>query len=359
MNTLGKVLIGLLDSLGFLTLLGVIASVVLIFTLAPGQSKPEAPDAMVLTLSLDGGYVESSSGNFLAELQGKGDVCLLDALIAIERAKTDDRVKGLYATVSSGGMGFAQAQDLRNAITSFRESGKPAVVFSETMGEGGSGTGAYYLASAFEDIWLQPSGQIELFGLAAEILFFADFLGDLGIEVEALTRKEYKSALESFTSSSMSEANREAMSALLDSVYSQIASGIAEQRALSQGAVDRLFEQAPILAAEAVEAGLVDQLGYRDEVIADLDARAETDTRVGISQYLSYGPPTEMPEPEKTVAMITGVGPITRGDGDDNPFAGEEGIKSGIMAKAIRDAVADESVDAILLRVDSPGGRPA
>ena len=356
MKRVFKILIGLFASLGALTFLSMVAGVILVFTFAGSQEPPEAPEAMILNLELNGGFAEGPSGDVFANLSGDRSTQFLDVLIALNRAKTDDRVKGLFMTANAGGLGFAQAQDLRQAIVSFRESGKPAVFFAETMGEGTSGTGAYYLASAFDQVWMQPSGSIELMGVASEQLFFADLLEEWGITAEALTRKEYKSAFETFSNSEMSEANREAITAILDGLFTQIVEGIASGRDQSFETISDWVDAAPVLATEALNAELVDRLGYRDEVLADLEARMETEERVSIGQYLAFGLPEETPEPTKTVALVHGIGAITRGDGSDSPFGGEDGIKSGVMAQAIRDAVADDEVDAILLRIDSPGG---
>ena len=356
MKRIGKILIGLLASLGAFTFLSMIAGVILVLSFAGGKEPPEAPEAMILNLELNGGFAEGPSNDVFAEFSGGGSTQFLDVLIALNRAKTDDRVKGLFMTVDAGGLGFAQAQDLRQAIVSFRESGKPTAFFAETLGEGASGTGAYYIASAFDQIWLQPSGQIELLGIASQQLFFADLLEEWGIKAEAVTRKEYKSAFEAFSNAEMSDANREATTALLDGLFDQIVAGIAEGRDQSVEDIRSWVDAAPVLASEALEGDLIDRLGYRDEVLADIETRMETDEQVSIGRYLSYPQGEEQEEPTKTVAMIHGIGTITRGDGSDGPFGGEDGIKSGVMAKAIRDAVADEDVDAILLRIDSPGG---
>ncbi len=320
---------------------------------------PALPKKMVLTLDLERGFRQSPDGGPLARLTEGKDYILPDVADAIAKAATDPAVVGLYATIGSAGVGMAGAQELRDAVAVFRASGKPTLVFSETMGESGNGTVPYYLASAFDQIWLQPSGEVALQGVLAEGPYLKGLLDFAGIEPQFSGRWEYKSAIETFTEKGMSQAHRDNMTALLDSWMNQVTQGIAQNRKLDERVVRSLVGKGPFLASEAQSSGLVDHLGYRDQAedamaTAVGDAKAsggnESDD-VDVAQYAD-----RLNEKGIGIAVITGQGAIKRG-GKDDPFGGEdEGFASDTIAQAFRDAVDDEHVKGILFRIDSPGG---
>lgn len=207
MRTVGKFVVGILASLGFTVLL--LSGVIIYFLAGAGglsEQAETAPENMVLSLNLDAGFSEGASGpNFSSFGVSPGRISLQDAIIALRRAADDDRVKAVIATISGQSLGLAQVQEIRDAITVFRESGKPALLYTDTLGELGNATTAYYLAAAFEEIWLQPSGGIGLTGLAIEQPFLKGFLDKLGVRANALQRYEYKSAAENLTNTEMSE----------------------------------------------------------------------------------------------------------------------------------------------------------
>lgn len=357
MRILFKIFVGLLASLGFLVIL---LTGIFVYLAASGdglsRKVAEAPDSMILSLNLDSGFAEGSSGPDLAAFGVPNQMSLQDAIIALRRARDDDRVKAITATISGQSLGLAQIQDMRDAIAFFRESGKPTLIYSDTIGELGNATPAYYLASAFEEIWLQPSGGVGLTGLAIEQPFFKDFLDELGIRANALQRYEYKSAMENFTQSEMSAPNREALDTLFGSIFNQIVDGIASARGLSQGDIKEQMANGPLIAREALAANLVDRLAYRDEFEDRVDDEFGEAKRVSINRYLSYGLPDDTRSAEQRVALIHAVGPIQRGESDDSPFGGSSSIGSETLANAVRSAAENDEIEAILLRVDSPGG---
>ncbi len=357
MRILGKLLVGLLASLGFLVL--VLAGLFTYFALqADGlpQQTTKAPDSMILSLNFDTGFSEGQTGPDLSGFGLSGGTSLQDAIIALRRARDDDRIKAVVATISGQSLGLAQVQDIRGAIAYYRESGKPSYLYSETIGELGNATSAYYLASAFEEIWLQPSGGVGLTGLAIEQPYLKDFLDRFGVQASALQRYEYKTAAENLTNTEMSEPNREALDALFGSIFNQIVSGISQSRSLTENDIQGLMGDGPLLAREALDGGLVDRLAYRDEFDQRLEDDFEDAKRVSISRYLRYDLPDESRDTDRSIAMIHAVGPIQRGESDDGPFATASVIGSETLASAIRDAAEDEEIEAILVRIDSPGG---
>ncbi len=357
LRVLRKLIVGILATLGLLTFVLLSTILFTVFILDDlGTSNVTAPDKIILTVNLDDGFVEGSGGRRLEGLSFKSQTTLQDAVIAIRNAADDPRVAALKANLSEQALGLAQIQDIRDAVTEFRTAGKPALLFSETIGEGIGALPAYYLASAFSDIWVQPSGTVGVAGIGSEQPFLKDFLERFGLKGSFLQRKEYKSAGEMFTNSGMSPASREATEALLKSWYDQIVSGIAETRNLPQDTVTSLIDHGPLLSGEALDSGLIDHIGYRDEFETALSGKFGAATSVTLGRYLGLGFASDEPEPEKKIALIHAVGEITRGGGAENSLFSDSGVRSTSMSKAIRDAANDEDVDALLIRVDSPGG---
>ena len=357
MRILAKIFVGILASLGFLvlTITGLLAYFAFSSDGIPIQaSKP--PESMVLSLDLDAGFTEGQVGPDWSAFGLSGQTSFQDAIIALRRARNDDRVKAVIATISGQSLGLAQIQDIRSAVTALRESGKSTLLYSETIGELGTATPAYYLASAFEEIWLQPSGGVGLTGLAVEQPFLKDFLDRIGVRANVVQRYEYKSAAENLTNTEMSEPNREALDTLFGTIFDQIVRGIATSRSISEDDVHKLMKEGPLMAQEAFDGQLVDRLAYRDEFEQDLDDRYKEAKRVSINQYLRYGLPDDSIKAEHSIAMIHAVGPIQRGESDGGPFTNRAVIGSETLASAIRSAVEDEDIEAVLMRIDSPGG---
>ncbi|MDX2221393.1 MAG: signal peptide peptidase SppA [Rhodospirillaceae bacterium] len=356
MRTLGKILLGSLAFIGFmvvaLTGFGIYAVMNAEDFAAP---RPTPPDKMALAVDLDRPFVEGPTGRRFDGFALRRSTTHEDALVAIRRAKDDPRVTALIATISEQAHGLAQTQDLRDVIAEFRASGKPTMIFAETIGEGTAATGAYYLASTFGEIWVQPSGTVGLAGIGIEQPFFKDLLDRFGVKASVIQRKEYKSAMENLTNAAISPANREALEALLGSFYGQFVDGIARSRELTPDAVRGLIDRGPLLAQEALDAKLIDRIAYRDEFKVASEEKAGTDEMVGLDRYLAFPPPEDKPEPTKRIAVIHAIGQIARGE-NGGPFGQHDGIASETMSRAILDAAEDEDIDAILMRIDSPGG---
>jgi protease IV len=282
---------------------------------------------------------------------------LREVIETIERAAGDPRVFALFARVGGPATGLGQIQELRDAVIAFRESGKRAVAFSETFGEFSPGNGSYYLATAFDEIALQPSGDINLTGLMARVNFLRGTLDKLGITPRWDNRHEYKNAMNSLTETDFTPPHRESLEHVVRSQFNQIVRGIAERRPNLKAEVAALIDRGPFVAAAAHEEGLVDRLAYRDQVIAALKAQAGPEGRLlYLSTYAKRS--QKRPRQADTVALIMGVGAIRRGQsGGFNPLhQGRPYVGSDTVGAAFRAAVEDKSVKAILFRVDSPGG---
>ena len=199
----------------------------------------------------------------MAIISGGRPLVLREAVAAIHRAAEDDRVAGLIARVQMPAAAAGPVQELRDAIVAFSDR-KPSLAWAETY----PGTLSYYLASAFREVWMQPSGTVGLVGFATNALFLRDALDKAGIEAQFIARGEYKSAANRFTQDRYTEAHREADSRLLDSLHSQVWQAIAESRHIEPAAVDELADKAPLLRDDAVTGRLVDRIGFRDEAYA-------------------------------------------------------------------------------------------
>ena len=348
-----RVIVRILAVIGGLVIVGCLAGVGIWGVMRLGRGS--VPAKTILEVNLEAGITEDMPDDPIGAMMLKDTPTIKDLVDALEKAAGDDRVVGLVARVGAAPMGMAQVQELRDAVIAFRAKKKPAVAFAETFGEFGPGGGAYYLATAFDEIWMQPSGDIGLTGLILESPFIRGTLEKLGVTPRMDHRYEYKNAMNLFTHKKFDDAHREAMEKLMNSVFSQMVGGISQSRHLTEAQVRSLIDRGPFLGKEALDAGLVDGLGYRDEVYAKAKKKMGDGAKLlYLRQYLKRA---GRPHQEgKTVALIYGVGGVSRGENGFSPMTGESTMGSDSVAAAFRQATADPKVKAILFRVDSPGG---
>jgi protease-4 len=334
------------------------------------------PNGCVLELDLHSVPAETSGFDPLSVISGSGrPLTLRSTVSAIHRAANDRRVAGLIARVQLPAAAAGPLQELRDAITAFTAQ-KPSLAWAETY----PGTLSYYLASAFGEVWMQPSGTVGLVGFATNALFLRGALEKAGIEAQFVAKGQYKSAANLFTQDRYTDAHREADSRLLESLHGQVWRAVAESRKIDLGAVDALADRAPLLRDDAVASGLVDRIGFRDEAYARMaklvgaerhsadngDADEDDATpRLYLSRYARMSAPRQTPalppipgrRPKPTVAVITVAGPIVSGRGGPQMLPiGPSSVGGDTIAAALREAASDDSVAAIVLRVDSPGG---
>src|ERR1700693_6118184 len=204
---------------------------------------------------------------------------LRDVVDAIDRGASDDRVVGMIAKIGAAPMGMAQTQEIRDAVQRCRAHKKFAVAYAETFGEFGPGNGAYYLATAFDQIYLQPSGDVGLTGIIMETPFVRGTLAKLGMTFHGDHRYEYKNALNTLTETKYTSPHKEAMTAIMTSWFNQMKEGICQARQIAPEKFQAMVDAGPYLGKEAVDAKLVDGVAYRDEVYAEarskVGARAE------------------------------------------------------------------------------------
>jgi protease-4 len=326
---------------------------------------------LLLELDVTRGLAEAPPATPVEALRGLRTVALRTVVRALEKAADDDEVVGLVAH-TGGELGFSQAAELRAAVGRFRASGKRTAVVAETFGEMGPGNASYHLASAFEEIWLQPTGDLGLVGVTATAVFVRGSLDKLGIQTQLGQRHEYKSAPNTFLETELTGPHREMLDALVGSVTDVIVRDIADARGLTEAAVRQAVARAPLTAEEALEGGFVDRLGYRDELYQKLrEELTEHDAQPRLRFVERYGRPggpvarltggsDQLPQAvhrrRGVVAVVGAHGPIHLGrTGSPGPLSGHN-VGADTLTAALRSAGKDDHVRAIVLRIDSPGG---
>ena len=265
----------------------------------------------MLELDLTRGVLETPPASPLAAFRARHLPTLRELVAALRKGAKDDGVVGLVAHLGGQGLSLAQVQDLREAVADFRASGKPAIVWTESFGEVARGTVPYYLATAFDEIWVQPSGELGVTGVSVQATFVRGALDKAGVIPQFGKRREYKTAVDTFTEKEMTGPAREMASRLAESAYEQIVEGIAVRRQLEPAKVRELVDSAPLSAEAGLEAGLVDSLGYRSDVYNSVEKSLGETTPLLAERYVRRGPRTlqdvrdNLPWPQKPgVAVV-------------------------------------------------------
>eukprot|EP01037_Dinobryon_pediforme_P008371 gene8371-8458_t len=348
---------------GFLVTSVIILIVVVVFIfglVASANDKTVEVDAnSVLQISFNSPIAERTPNNPFAGLNflgldGDKSIGLNDILANIKKAKTDDNIKGIFLNESGITPGEATSEEIRNALIDFKKSGKFIVAYAEIYTQG-----FYYLASVADKIYINPKGMFLFHGFSQQITFLKGALDKLGIEAQIIKVGTYKSAVEPYFLTKMSDANRLQVTSYLGSLNDHFLAGISESRKINK---DSLFNYANELKIrfpeDALKYKLVDGLKYKDEILDDLKQRtgltAKQDLKsVDLGDYVkseSSAAGDKKKDSKNRIAIVYASGEITGGDGDDNTI-GSEGI-----SKAIRSARLDDKVKAVVLRVNSPGG---
>jgi len=317
--------------------------------------KGSVPGNTVLEANFEQELVEDIPDTTTAQAMLSDRVTVRDVVDALDRGAKDDRVTGMVARIGAVPMGLAQIQELREAVMRFRSHKKFAIAYAETFGEFGPGNGAYYLATAFDQIYMQPSGDVGLTGLLLESPFIKGTLEKLGTKFHGDHRYEYKNALNMFTETKFTPPHKEAMSALMNSWFGQLKDGVCQARGIAPEQFQAMIDKGPYLGKEAMDAKLVDGLAYRDEAYDQAKKKAGDGAEfLYLDKYLTRaGRPHDK---GKKIALVFGNGGVARGKSDFDPVGGSFTMGSETVAGALRAAADDNDVKAILFRVESPGG---
>jgi len=308
------------------------------------------PDS-VLWLELSGEFVEAPETSLIEQLLGLERPPLLGVISQLRKAERDPRIAHVVVRVRGLEVGWAKAQELRDAITGLREAGRNPVALLEVDGFGSNLD--YYVASAAEEVYLVPGGGAPLLGLGQEFFFLGGLWKHLDIHFDAFQAGRYKSAVENLVGEGMSEAFREQANSLLESIDSRFIADIATAREIAPAQLRDVIARAPRDPEELEAAGLVD--GARTP--AELAEHFGSAPRVDLRAYAQIDPEEVGVEPEATLAMIYGSGPIVSGDATSSR-SGSPVLGADAVIEALENAADDAAISAIVLRVDSPGGAP-
>ncbi len=326
-----------------------------------GKLSRQRTAPLILELDLTDGLLEVRPPEPVAAIMSRHQPTLTEIISGLRQAREDARVRALVVKVGGRPIGLGMVQELRGAIRRFGAAGKPTIAWADSFGEFSAGNVPYYLATAFDAIYLQPSGDLGLTGLAVERTFLRGTLDLLGVQMQIGARHEYKSAPEQLTERGFSGPAREATERISASVTEQLAAAIAERRGVSAERAAELINGGPYLAEQALSAGLVDALGYRDEVYTAVRKRVGPDAallylgRYQRSRELSRRARTMAAPRQDAVALIYATGSIRRGRSGRSPVSGPA-MGSDSVTAALRAAAADARIRAVVLRVNSPGG---
>jgi len=350
MKGIGSFFVRIFAVVGFL----VIASAGIGVTLAiVGESGPKVPDSTVLTFRLSSA-TGAETDDPVKKIFGGPGMTADDLVFAIDTAATDPKVKGIYAVIdTTAPIGYAAAEEIAQAAGRFRAAGKFIYGWSEDLSFGAARP--YLVASAFDEFWMQPGGNWGVTGVVMERPFFKRGLDMLGISFDEFRREAYKGALENYTRTGYSPAVRENLTQLAGDLYGGLTESVAKRRNMTPDQVRALIDRAPMSDKAALEAKLIDKIGYADQVKKQALEKAGSDAKLMTIAEYREGVSSRLTAERKgapRVAIIRATGVIVNGNGD--PTGDQAG--GDRLARALDAAVKDDKVKAIILRVDSPGG---
>ncbi len=354
--------------LGFVMLFQIVVAITVLPVFFQ-SGLPSLPREMVLFHTFEGNVQEIPNEASLRDPFAAPELTVREIVEALDKAAVDDRVKGFVARMNDGGIGLAHAQEITAALMRFRARGKFAHIYSSSYGDASSGMGRYYLASAFDQIWMQPMGIVTINGVNAEMPFLRNVLDKIGAQPNMYKRKDYKTAYENLTHDSISKENKEMTQRLVNDIRAELVSGIASARRMEPKVFEELVDKGLFAASEAKEAGLINRADYADVLIDDIkeavtgDRESEDDLFVSLDSYVLAKKGKDEGEPflahgKPNVALIYAVGAIMQSDGSGSPVPGGTVAAADKIAPAIMAAAEDDMIEAIVLRIDSPGGSP-
>jgi protease-4 len=364
-KTLLASILGTILALGLIIVLFILLIISAVGS-AEDEGRVKLKENSVLHLELDQMISERSNDNDMnfnpMSFNSEKSLGLNGFIKDLEKAKSDDKIRGIFLEVKGVGAAPSTILDVRRAISEFAASGKWVIAYAEDYTQGG-----YYLASAANEVYIYPQGSMDWRGVNAEVMFYKNMLDKLEIEAQVIRgpNNKFKSAVEPFIYDHMSPENKQQIETFIGDIWRVMLDGISEKRGVSVEQLNSLADSLALVVPEkALEAKLVDGLKYRDEIMAIMksklglaaDAKDEDINFIGLSDYHknakgNSSDDDSTPEYKKDkVAVVYAVGGIESGEGDD------ETIGSDRIAKALQKARLDDKVKAIVLRVNSPGG---
>lgn len=334
-----------------------VISIIVVFSmLSSTETETVVKKNSIMMLDLNGSLVERTSDNIFKELFDKEDSTygLDDILASIKKAKENDDIKGIYIQATSLNANFASLQEIRDALNDFKKSGKFIVAYSDNYTQG-----MYYLSSVANKVLLNPKGAIEWRGLASQPLFLKGLLEKLGIEMQVFRVGTYKAAVERFSATEMSPANREQVTAYITSIWNEIITDVAASRKISVDSLNNYANRMLMFypAEQTVKSGMADTLIYKNDVRDYLKQLAKIDkdddlAMLGLDEMINVKKNTPKDKSGNIIAVYYAFGEIDGGSSSTD----EDGIISNEVIKDLRKLKEDKDVKAVVLRVNSPGG---
>lgn len=334
-----------------------VISIIVVFSmLSSTETETVVKKNSIMMLDLNGSLVERTSDNIFKELFDKEDSTygLDDILGSIKKAKENDDIKGIYIQATSLNANFASLQEIRDALNDFKKSGKFIVAYSDNYTQG-----MYYLSSVANKVLLNPKGAIEWRGLASQPLFLKGLLEKLGIEMQVFRVGTYKAAVERFSATEMSPANREQVTAYITSIWNEIITDVAASRKISVDSLNNYANRMLMFypAEQTVKSGMADTLIYKNDVRDYLKQLVKIDKDddlavLGLDEMINVKKNTPKDKSGNIIAVYYAFGEIDGGSSSTD----EDGIISNEVIKDLRKLKEDKDVKAVVLRVNSPGG---
>ena len=338
----------------------IIGMVTLFGIMAASDTETIVKKNSVMILDLNGTLVERTQEDPLGILSqlfndDSNTYGLDDILSSIKKAKENEDIKGIYLQANSLGTSYASLQEIRNALLDFKESGKFVIAYADSYTQG-----LYYLSSAADKVLLNPKGMIEWRGIASTPLFYKDLLQKIGVEMQVFKVGTYKSAVEPFTATEMSPANREQVTTFISSIWSQVTEGVSASRNIPVDSLkayaDRMLMFYP--AEESIRCGLADTLVYRNDVRDYLKRLVDIDeddnlSLLGLGDMINVRKNVPKDKSGNIIAVYYASGEITDYPGS---ATSEEGIVGSKVIRDLRKLKDNDDVKAVVLRVNSPGG---
>jgi len=339
-----KFLLGLFTGV-LLVFLGGILLLVVLF-----QFRDRPPDIAansVLVLRLEGEIPEKPAAEVPFFESPRAGITVASVWTALRRAAQDSRIRAVVLEPEGLSVGWAKLEEIRSDVEQFRKSGKPVFAYLRMPS-----AREYYLALAADRIYLGPEDPLLLKGMRAEVPYFQKTLAKLGVSVDVEHDGKYKDFGDMFTRADMSAETREVLNSLVDSLYGNLVERIAAARRKQPDEVRALIDQGPFSAPDALQAGLVDELRFEDQMWGELRQRLQAGgpNKVALSRYLKATPRTV---PRNHFALVVAEGDIVRGNPNDD---GTDGLTSYGFDALLRQAAADPLAQGIVVRIDSPGG---
>jgi protease-4 len=348
---MAKFLLGILCGI----LLCVLSVVILVAVAASLAGRaPSVADGSTLILDLAGDIPERNPTTVpTVLLEGPPRPTLLEIRNLLRKAAADKRINAVVLKPDGMGGGWAKSEEIRLALEEYKKSKKPLLSWMQV-----AGMRQYYVASSADKVYLAPESLLDVKGLRAELLFFKNTLGKIGVEADLEHMGKYKSYSEHFTESRASEPFREVMNSVLDALLDHFLVTVSRARRMEPQRLRALLDEGPFLSEAAVKAGLADGIQYEDQLFDEVKTvtKVKTIRKLKPQDYNRVSLESLGLAGGSRIALIYAVGDILRGEDDLSPLSGEQSLGADSFCQVLRDVGADHSIKGVIVRIDSPGG---